>query len=243
MKALILAAGVGRRLGACGIRTPKCLLRIGTETTVLDRQLRSLRAHGVAEVVVAAGHQAERVTQHLQAYDDLSCTVVVVPDHGTTNYIHTLHRCRHLLDDDVLLLHGDLVFDAALLGPLLAHPCSSALVHRGRVHGSKDFVARIEGGRVGWIGVGRGMPGLHHPVAPLYRLQADDMAAWMAAIDAFVSAGRVGCYAEEALNPLLETLRIEPVWFTGDRCMEVDTIGDLRRARQLFARSDGASCG
>jgi phosphoenolpyruvate phosphomutase len=234
LKAVVLAAGVGRRLGAVGARTPKCLLRIGPDEAILDRQLRALQAHGVTDVVVAAGHCADRVIRHVAAYRDLNGMVVVEPDHATTNYIRTLHRCRHLLDDDVLLLHGDLVFAPGLLASLLAEPRSAAPVSRNRVAGSKDFVARVEGQRVREIRVGRALPGPHHPVAPLYRLRADDLASWLDAIDGFVTAGRVRCYAEEALNPLLATLHLVPRWTDGEPWMEVDTIQDLRRARRLF---------
>ena len=244
MKAIVLAAGVGRRLGAVGARTPKCLLRIGPDEVILDRQLRALRAQGVTDVVVAAGHGADRVIRHVAAYRDLNGTVVVEPDHATTNTIRTLHRCRPLLlDDDVLVLHGDLVFDPGLLASLLAEPRSAAPVSRDRVAGSKDFVARVQGQRVREIRVGRALPGAHHPIAPLYRLRADDLASWMDAIDAFVTAGRVRCYAEEALNPLLPTLHLVPHWTDGEPWMEVDTIQDLRRARRLFGVHGGTSSG
>jgi phosphoenolpyruvate phosphomutase len=237
LKALVLAAGVGRRLGALGTRTPKCLLRVGPDLAILDRQLRSLQAHGVSDVVVAAGHCADRVIEHVAAYGELSCTVVVEPDHATTNYIRTLHRCRHLLDDDVVLLHGDLVFDPQLLARLLAEPLSAAPVSRDCIAGSKDFVARVQGERVREIRVGRALPGAHHPIAPLYRLRADDLSSWLDAIDAFVAAGRVRCYAEDALNPLLATLHVAPLWTDGEPWMEVDTIQDLRRARRMFGPS------
>lgn len=232
MKALILAAGVGRRLGACAA-TPKCLLRVAPDTTLLDLQLHSLQALGIREVVVAVGHGADRVQQHLRRYRELSCTAVLNPDYTTTNYIYTLHLCRHLLDDDLLLLHGDLVFEPALLESLLAHRGSGALVDRELCAASKDFVARIEDGRVREIGVG--LPGPRHPVAPLYRLTAADMARWSEAISDLVTAGRVQCYAEDALNRILDGLRFEPVWFSDALCMEIDTISDLRRARRLLA--------
>ncbi|MCA1852119.1 MAG: NTP transferase domain-containing protein, partial [Beggiatoa sp.] len=61
-RAVILAAGVGRRLG---IDHPKCLLRIGGRT-LLDRHLDHLGRLGVDEVVLVLGHQKDRIEHALQ---------------------------------------------------------------------------------------------------------------------------------------------------------------------------------
>ena len=67
MRAVILAAGIGKRLAAAADgRRPKCLLRFGGQS-LLERQLRSLRRHGVTDVVVVTGYGGELVESEIDA--------------------------------------------------------------------------------------------------------------------------------------------------------------------------------
>lgn len=60
MKAIILAAGVGKRLAHAADARPKCLLRVGGQS-LLDRMLAALDAAGVQEAVIVVGYRAERI--------------------------------------------------------------------------------------------------------------------------------------------------------------------------------------
>jgi choline kinase len=61
MKAIMLAAGVGSRLGQGDDVAPKVLLRFGGKT-LLERHIEILRHLGIRELVMGVGHQAERLT-------------------------------------------------------------------------------------------------------------------------------------------------------------------------------------
>ena len=92
MKAVILAAGQGSRLGAAAEGRPKALLSIAGQA-LIDRQLAALASAGVTDVTVVAGYEAGRLAAHVAG----RCRVVVNGDYATTNSIVSLHRAAGLL--------------------------------------------------------------------------------------------------------------------------------------------------
>ena len=236
MKAVILAAGSGRRLRPHVTDVPKCLVPVEGARTIIDRQLDAFRSAGVERVVVATGYLAAEVERHVHTrHADLACTFVHNPRYAETNYIYTLHLCRRALGDDIFLVHGDLVFDERVL-PLLLATGGSCVPLRDTVPGPdyKDFRGVVEGGLVKRIGVDcRGSNAF--PLLPLYRLLHGDMCAWLDRIDKFIADGNDSCYAENALNEITDTVLLKPVYLGDLLCDEIDTVDDLERMRRAVA--------
>jgi len=124
VRAIILAAGVGHRLGALTTHRPKCLLPLGEET-ILERQLRLLSAAGIDDVVVVVGFKAEQIAATVGD----SVTLRHNPDFRTTGSVRSLQVAADFLEGDVLILNSDLVFTAPMLTELclLDAPCALAL--------------------------------------------------------------------------------------------------------------------
>ena len=93
---------------------------------------------------------------------------------------------------------------------------------------TKDFKGVLVSNRVTRIGVDC-TDDSAFPLQPLYRLLRGDAETWMARIAAFVAAGNVGCYAENALNEILDDVVLIPAFYDGLICDEVDTPDDLAR--------------
>ena len=235
MKALILASGAGTRLRPLTDRLPKALLDVGGKT-LLDRQLEGLASHGLREAIITTGPFREKVEEHVRRNRHLDVTFVHNPRYSSTNYIYSLWLARGHIDSDTLLLHGDLLFDSALIGQLLETPGNRVLVNRQVEPPEKDFKARIEDDRVTRIGVDAAGPGTFF-CAPMYRLMLADFRLWLDAIGDFVRQGQVDRYAEDALNTLLERIVLRPLYFSGF-CMEVDTAEDLEVARRACSQRD-----
>lgn len=93
MKALILAAGLGSRMGKITEKRPKCMVKIGDET-IIGRQLRQLAEAGIYEVVITTGAHEEMLVTYCQKLGlPLSLTFVNNPRYRETNYILKLRRC------------------------------------------------------------------------------------------------------------------------------------------------------
>lgn len=123
MRAVILAAGSGRRLRPVVGPWPKCLARLGGRT-LLERQLDTLRACGIDEVSVVAGYRHEAVA----AICDGAADIVLNPDHATTNSLYSLWLAREALAGGFVVLNSDVLFDAPLLARLLDSRHDDALL-------------------------------------------------------------------------------------------------------------------
>jgi choline kinase len=126
MKAVMLAAGVGRRLGVEGDR-PKCLLEFEGRT-LLERHVAILRRANVSELVLAVGFQASRIESTLRSIArDLPVRTVFNPDYELGSMV-TLWTLRDDLDSDVLLMDADVLYDERIMQKLCASDHANAFL-------------------------------------------------------------------------------------------------------------------
>ena len=128
MRAVMLAAGVGRRLA---IEEPKVLLRFGGRT-LLERHLAILSALGVNDAVIGIGHEALAIERSLSALGQTDVSTIYNPDYEQGSIV-TLWRVRAALTagGPVLLMDGDVLYDRRVLEPLAeTHHADCLLVDR-----------------------------------------------------------------------------------------------------------------
>lgn len=151
MKAMILAAGRGTRLGSLGKNIPKVLMDIGGEP-LLERQLRYLERNGISGVVVNAHHHADQIVSFAGTYGG-SIELVCVPEEhllGTAGGVR--NALDHLEPGPFVVLYGDVLVDAPI-EPLLdlhrAMRASATLaVHEADSAEGKGVVEIDESGRI-----------------------------------------------------------------------------------------------
>ncbi len=238
MRALILNSGVGRRMGALTEHQPKCMTPVGCGHTIVSWQLELLRRVGVTDIVMTTGPFPGLLEQHTQMP---GIRYVHNPCFQETNYIYSMYLARELLDDDVLLLHGDLVLEESVLRELAASAHSAVALEAGAALPEKDFKARLAEGRITEIGVG--IFGADCAASqPAYKLLRADIRLWLEAIVDFCRRGETGVYAEDALNTVLDRIRLEPLPLGGRLCREVDCQEDLEAVSEQFRRCQAADC-
>jgi len=220
MTVLILNSGRGTRMG--DISKPKCLTNIHGGETILSRQLRFLTDAGLSNIVITTGPFEDTIKQNAP-----QALFANNPEYMTTNYIYSIYLAHELLDDDLLLLHGDLVFEKNTLDAILHREDSCVIVQDVFPLPEKDFKAEIINGKVTRIGVN--IFDNAKASQPLYKLMHSDWLQWLNEIIRFVREGQVGCYAEDALPrnilyPCLST----------SLCREIDTPEDLMQVKSLL---------
>ena len=240
MKALILNSGLGSRMGVLTSEHPKCMTEIlGTET-ILSRQLRMLVDYGIHEVVMTTGLFDRILVDYCDSLQlPLEITFVKNPVYDKTNYIYSIYCARNELDDDLVLMHGDLVFENQVLERLLQSEHSAMAVSSTLPLPKKDFKAVI--GEDGILEIG--IHCFDHALAaqPLYLLKREDWRVWLDEIIRFCENGEVGCYAENAFNEVSGRCRIMPLDVKDLLCAEIDDPSDLERVsgflRKISERS------
>ena len=110
MKAIIMAAGVGKRLYSLNINKPKCLITVGN-TTLIRRSVNLLVSKGISDITVIVGFKGHLIRNELN--NDV--TYIENPDFHTTNSIKSLWYAKDLLEGNVLLLNGDLYYEHDIL--------------------------------------------------------------------------------------------------------------------------------
>ena len=116
MQAIILAAGMGRRLGEFTRDNTKCMVPVNG-TPLIDRLLTQLSALELKRVVIVVGYQAQRLISHIgNRYEALNIEYVENPVYDKTNNIYSLSLAKEQLQaDDTLLIESDLIFSDRLL--------------------------------------------------------------------------------------------------------------------------------
>lgn len=120
MKAIILAAGVGQRLGQDGQIQPKCLLKFNGKS-LLERHLNYLRHYQIDEVVIAVGYQAEKIQDEIKALAAENwVTTIYNPDY-TKGSVISLWTLRQYLaaGDDLLLMDADVLYHRHIIERLV----------------------------------------------------------------------------------------------------------------------------
>lgn len=239
MKALILNSGVGRRMGVLTSEHPKCMTEIAPGETILSRQLRLLARCGIREVVITTGLFDSVLRDYCRSLElPLKISFVFNPDYAETNYIQSIRCAEPLLrGEDIVLMHGDLVFEQGVLGRVLASPVSCMTVSSTLPLPQKDFKAVVQDGRVKKVGIEFFDDAL--TAQPLYKLLRRDWQMWLDKICEFCDGGQRKCYAENAFNTISDECEVYAMDFKDKLCAEIDTPEDMEAvSRQLAGTAE-----
>lgn len=227
MKALILNSGLGHRMGVLTSEHPKCMTEIGDNETILSRQLKLLAAEGIKEVVMTTGYFDKVLVDYCESLNlPLKYTFVNNPIYDKTNYIYSIYCAKEHLVDDIVLMHGDLVFEASVLSDILSSPVSCMKVSSTIPLPEKDFKAVIHDGKVSKVGIEFFDDAME--AQALYKLNKDDWMIWLDKIKEFCDTDNRKCYAENAFNQVSDKCNIYGMDAKNRLCSEIDTPEDLK---------------
>lgn len=231
MKALILNSGIGKRMGEYTEEAPKCMVPIDGEETILSRQLHLLKECGIKEIVITTGPFEDKLKSYVEDLKlDLDVQFVHNPLYAETNYIYSIYLAKELLQDDLLLLHGDLIFTQEILQNLLESKESRMVVSTTLPLPEKDFKAVVQDGEI--LKVGIEFFESAYAAQPLYKLNKQDWLVWLRQIEIFCEDNTRNCYAENALNQVTEDCHIGIFDIKDELCSEIDNEGDLENMRR-----------
>ena len=230
-KAVIVAAGMGRRLGAVAATRPKALLEVGG-ATLIERSIHSLQEVGIADITVVTGFGREQIESRLGA----SVEYRENPFFFMTNNMASLWFAQSaVVHQPFVYLHADIIFDAEILARCLAAPLSCMAVDCHPC-GDEEMKVRVSGGLV--ESSDKGIPpaeaqGEWLGIAVFDGPTGDSL---FAEIDRQLTVSRAyHAYDTRAFNQVVQQgHRLAMVDCTGLPWVEIDFPEDLARARQLF---------
>lgn len=234
MKAIILNSGMSSRLKDLTKDNPKSLVHLDDDQTIFSRAISILTKLGINEFIITTGYLNNVLKNYAESnFPEVNFTFVHNPLYDKTNYIKSIDLISDDFDDDLILLHGDLVFSYNVAQKVMASPVTSVVIDSSIELPKNDFKAKIKNDQVKYIGIDYFET---DAVAcqPFYKLYIKDWKIWKRKIRKFCNDGNVSVYAENALNNLTDEINLKPLDIKGDLCGEIDTIDDLNKMKELI---------
>ena len=222
MKAIILAAGSGKRLGSQG---PKCMLKLPTGKTIIQNQIEALRENGIKEIVVVVGFKKELIMEQ-----NPSVSYVYNPYYHVTNTSKSLMLALECIEQaDIVWLNGDIYLEPELISRVLSasgnnvavntHHCGQEEVkyrtdNRGAISEISKEVWPCDGECVGVNTISRGC--FADFLEGLRRCEQQD-------------------YFEKAIEMVIaQGMEFRPIDISDLNCVEIDFLRDFKKANGFF---------
>jgi choline kinase len=239
MRAIILAAGVARRLYPLTFDKPKCLLEVAGQP-ILDYQVKALKRVGISKATIVVGYYKGMIINHLKtSFDEFEFNFVNNPHFFETNTSYSLHLCEDVLrEGECLLMNGDVLYPVELLQRVLDDDKDNVLAVEAKQCG-KEEVKVIEGADERIVAIGKELIeenslGEFIGVAKLSEVFNSQFAD---SLSQLIEAGGKADYFEAAIHPLLAKIELHYVDVSDLPCIEIDFVEDLDKAAEL-ATSD-----
>lgn len=243
MRAIILAAGLGWRLGGGQEQPPKCLLRFDGQS-LLERHLLALEAVGVSELFIGVGYRAQAIREELAGRGAGHPVHTVYNPHFREGNVVTLHVLAEALlaGGDVLLMDADVLYHQEVLERLVSSRHRNCFaMDRELEPGEEPVKLCVSAGRL--VAFGKQIPpGVDYDTCGesvgFFRLH-ETMAARLArSVEGYVQRGEREAFYEDAVRDLLlespDDFGYEDV--TGIPWIEIDFQADIERAeREVMA--------
>ncbi len=206
MKAIILAAGVGKRLGEWGQGLPKCMVQIGGRP-LLERTLTALDKVGIKDRVMVVGYEKEKIEQLVNTIPNARGTVRlrVNPDYRKGSIL-SLWCVRDEMNGNLLIMDADVLFPDALLSRLVYSSHSNALLLDPRSNNTgEEMMLMVRGNRV--VHIGRKVEGTYDLIGEgvgFLKLSRQDAPVLREALERLIGEGKDGCEYEDAIELLLQ---------------------------------------
>lgn len=241
---MILAAGMGKRLGALTDKQTKCMVKLHG-STLLERSLDALVGAGVANIVLVVGYMSAGVRELIgDAYSNVPVTYVENPDYKTTNNVYSLYLARNELGkDDTLLLESDVVYESKILDQLLANPSPNVVV--------VDRLRSWMDGTVVTISTDNAIQQFvpkryidsaafdqYYKTVNIYKFSGEYLRdSYIPFLEAYVRSVGPNEYYEEVLRVLasLDKQDLAAMPLSGEKWCEIDDQQDYQIAQTLFA--------
>jgi len=235
MKALILAAGVSRRLYPQTYNTPKCLLEVGGKP-IINYQLEALSELGINDITMIIGYHREMLVESVEKnFPEINFKFIVNHHYFETNTAYSVYVGKEALSDQHLLMNADVVYPKELLSKLYHSSFENVLAVDIKSCGREE-VKVIDGGQNKISAIGKDLIEDHclGEFIGVAKFSPEFMNEFVNALGQLIEAGGKNDYFEAGIEQLLEKQLVHYVDVSEYPCLEIDFIEDLELARKLF---------
>ena len=246
MQAIILAAGMGKRLKELTQNNTKCMVKVNG-TTLIDRMLHQIDNRHLSRIIIVVGYEGKKLIDYIDTLG-IRTPIVFIENriYDKTNNIYSLALAKDwLVKEDTLLFESDLIFEDAVLDMLLSDPRDTlALVDKYepwmdgtclKINEEDEIVGFASGQKFSFSETAE-----YFKTVNLYKFSRKfSQTHYVPFLDAYQAALGENEYYEQVLRviAMLDDPGIKAKRLTGQRWYEIDDIQDLDIAESLFAPS------
>lgn len=244
MQAIILAAGMGKRLKKLTENNTKCMIKVNG-VTLIERLLRQLEKQNLSRIIIVVGYEGQKLIDYIATLKiQTSIKFVDNPDYSKTNNIYSLFLAKdYLCAEDTLLFESDLIFEDSILDSLIKDPRDTLAVvdkYESWMDGtclkidSNDNIEKfIPGKKINFSKVSS-----YYKTVNIYKFSKYfSETHYVPFLDAYTKALGNNEYYEQVLRiiTLLDVPVIKAKRLNGELWYEIDDIQDLDIATSMFA--------
>jgi len=243
MQALMLAAGMGCRMGDHTGALAKCMIRINGQT-LLERAVEALKLAGISKMVIVVGWNSTQLKKTIQSsINGMELEFIYNPDYATTNNIYSLYLAREQLGrDDTILMESDLVFDKELLRTVVQCPAQDlAVVSKYRPWMDGTAVTLTENGTISAFiekqDIEPQNADLYYKTVNIYKFSRGfSEQSYIPCLEEYIGTHGKSQYYEMVLKELTKAggVRLNALILDPRKWYEIDTKEDFARATSLF---------
>lgn len=247
MQAIILAAGMGKRLGDLTKDNTKCMIKVNG-VSLIDRLLTQLSSINLSRVIIVTGYQGNKLQDYVgDQYKGLNIHYIDNPVYDRTNNIYSLSLAKEELQkDDTLLIESDLIFDDSLFPMIVNDPYPNlALVAKYETWMDGTMVRLDEENNIVNFVPKKAFKysdvDYYYKTVNIYKFSKEFLYThYVPFLEAYTKALGNNEYYEQVLRviTLLDECDLKALPLTGQKWYEIDDVQDLDIAETIFASEE-----
>lgn len=244
MQAIILAAGMGRRLGELTENNTKCMIKVNG-MRLIDRMLTQLLSLGLSRIIIVIGYEGDKLRDYIiNHYPSENIMFVENEVYDKTNNIYSLWLAKDLIsEEDTLLLESDLIFEESILKAVIESGYDNCALVSKYEPWMDGTMVRIdeENNIVNFIpkkAFKYSETEFYYKTVNIYKLSRQFIKKhYLPFLEAYITVLGENEYYEQVLRVLtfIDKCGIKALPIAGMNWYEIDDVQDLRIAETIFA--------
>jgi 2,3-bisphosphoglycerate-independent phosphoglycerate mutase len=238
--AVILAAGLGSRLKPLTDEVPKCLTEINGQPIIL-KTLKALEKNGIRESIIVVGYLSNIIIDVLGSkIGNMKIKYIVNDIYDETNSMYSAWLAREYIENGVLLIEGDTIFDDSIIEKLMSNDVNKSLWVVDKFTSEQNGSMSITNnrGKITEIKIIRQIlseyKSNYYKSCGLLLITPKDGKLFSEWLNEDVEQGNVNIYYDLVIEKHLKEFAIHIMDVQGARWQEIDNYEDLRKTEQIF---------
>jgi choline kinase len=232
MKAVILAAGISKRLRPLTNKIPKCLLNVNGEK-FLERTISSISESELFnEIIIVVGHGKNRMDEFTEKFNECNIKLIYNEKYKEWNNCYSLYKSL-IFEDDFVLFNSDVLFDFRLIKKIVSADKTSLLIDNIKQLTNESMKVKVRNEKI--LGISKKLPNTSYgEYIGIAKIKKADKLLLRSSLEKVTSLDPTNFYEEGFQRMMNKNFNFGIVNTDGLKWIEVDDFNDLEKAKKMF---------